>query len=703
MGPNRDTLYSHIPNSLFAVLKTEFHAATEVYDLFDEFLRHKSYDRAYALKLLERAKGTGLDSWNVRRLATLMLEHQIVNLSAASIEEFDLFFVRLGIKANEGIDSPLKETVLGEGYSTTCLSEFILEFRHKLLRQNRVLNLIQGSRTSVSALRGFIHLSRRECKLSLARYLWSPQEVVELILRRVRLSRGKKDIRPMLHPFAQSEMERTLSTVRGFEAEILRRLCDLSKILWVTDSTSSELNTLVEYPLTTVVLVIKPPGSDLEFEVKRAGAKAEHPLNVFYERRGEPVPPTHRLHAGSMGEYLRWEASAAAILARLYRLIHGTEAPISKTISVSSIYSIPVRGGDEHIVRYFNEPGAFGNGFDRMRQAMADSIAAFKSEKDWTPPPPAKGPIGLTAQFLSLVSPGQALLVGTSSFRLDRVAKYLSPNGPKQYFKEGLGIAYGDLEARWFLEEILDEVLGVYVPPRTAYRDPEQYLDEAFSVPENRLRADRNFVTLMRQIGIFWGTLLALKGFSRGESFVARNVGLKSVWEYGEWVVKIIFMDHDDLDIAGKNTKEFYPRAVFPAIQDDELHIFGGDYCGSHIVGEVEFLRKIYRVGDAKAAEGQAAMFEATRSSFKQTQKALVENAELRTYFHESFIEQILDCDAIAAKYVKARDDASALAAWKEETTTLLKNKEISDWAIKDYFCAFDSFDSFLVKYSFLY
>jgi hypothetical protein len=207
----------------------------------------------------------------------------------------------------------------------------------------------------------------------------------------------------------------------------------------------------------------------------------------------------------------------------------------------------------------------------------------------------------------------------------------------------------------------------------------------------------------MRQVGTFWGTLLALKGFSRGESFVGRNVGLKSVWENGEWIVKIIFMDHDDMDIAGKNASQFYPRAVFAAIADDELYIFGGTYCGTRIKGEVEFLQEIYRVDERVSEEGGDALRQALKSAYQKTHKELLSNPELRSYFNEAFLERIIDWDAIVVKYLQAKVDPAALDAWKAETKTFLSSRGCVGWLINDYLLTIDSFDDFLAKYSFLY
>jgi len=191
-----------------------------------------------------------------------MLEHQLLNLSLDSTLEFDFLFVKLGIKSSKGDSSQVDSCLSKEGYSTIELRDFIVEFRRKLERHTRVHSRVRGAETSARALRDFIHLSRRERKLSLARYLWTPEEVTELILGRTRLSRGRKDGRRMLHPYTDSETERTLSLLPDFEAGILRRLRGRTEIFWVTDSTSSELNSLVEYPLTTVVLVDRAAHGD---------------------------------------------------------------------------------------------------------------------------------------------------------------------------------------------------------------------------------------------------------------------------------------------------------------------------------------------------------------------------------------------------------------------------------------------------------
>src|SRR6185295_15246410 len=163
---------------------------------------------------------------------------------------------------------------------------------------------------------------------------------------------------------------------------------------------------------------------------------------------------------------------------------------------------------------------------------MFGCVAAFKNE-GYNTLPDLPGDWGLTAQFIGLVTPAQAILSGTSSFRLDKVAAYLSSEGPRRYFQDGLDFANSKNESKRFADEMIEEVLGVYQPPAVTYRSHEQYVAAAFALPTNRTRADEIFLSLLDEIGRTWGTLLALRGYSLGESFVARNVGLKSVWAGG--------------------------------------------------------------------------------------------------------------------------------------------------------------------------
>ena len=252
---------------------------------------------------------------------------------------------------------------------------------------------------------------------------------------------------------------------------------------------------------------------------------------------------------------LQYEAISASKLSVIYRLVHGSEAPIASYVSRSSIYSVPAGDSAVQTLPYFTEPQLFGKGFREMRTAMSESVEAFGYEGNELLPP-IPGDLGLTAQFIGHVTPAQAILCGTSSFRLDKLALYLSSSGPEKYF-EGLNVKPRRRDERRFADELLEEVLGIYRAPNVRYQSYDQYLEAAFAIAENRTRANQVYLSLMEQIGKFWGTLLAVRGYSRGESFVARNVGLKSSWDEGQWKVRIIFMDHDSVVMPGPEDKDF--------------------------------------------------------------------------------------------------------------------------------------------------
>jgi hypothetical protein len=689
-------------NDLLKLLTSEFRDAARAYDLFVEFLRRETYDADFCLKLIAVARGGGGTPWEVRRLAVLMLEHQILKLPPEDLGEFDLLLTRLNLKRAPGRGERLAGSLLKEGYTTTDLRGFVPELRRRLERLRRVHERVRGRRTPRAALRDFIELSRRDCKLSLARYLLTPAEVVAEILRRVRATAGVRDLDTSAPPLVEAEAERAVNLLPDFEAEILRRLRETADVYWVSDAVGSEINSLVEYPLTTVVLVVKPPGSDVEFELKRAGRRGRNPLGVVYARGGYTVPPSHRLDGGNMQWLLRYEANAAARFGLIYRLAHGTEAPMPAYVSRTTIASVPAGGGEVRTLLYFTEPRLFGEGFREMRAAMAESLEAFRAEGDELLPE-LPGDLGLTARFIGHVAPAQAILCGTSSFRLDKLAAYLSGGGPEKYFGEGLGVAHDAEDARRLADELLDEVLGVYTPPRVAYHSHEQYVRSAFRVAENRARADRVYLSLMRQIATFWGTLLAARGYSRGESFVARNVGLKSFWDGGRWKVRIIFMDHDALSGADPHDRNFYAHGAVPNMALDETYIWGRSRPEQFASSEAGCLQKIYRVGDALAAKGRDAARASLKRAYQKTLRALTTDPRLRRLFHEQFLDRLLDWDVIVGGHLRANGDRSAAAAWRRKMKMMLAAKGYGPRALDGYIETVEKNRAFLERNYFLF
>ena len=684
-------------SDLINLVSTEFSDAREAADLLAEFLRQDSYSRGFCLKLLKLAKQPTKAGWDIRRLAILMLEHQILQLSPECLEDFDFLLAHLNLKA-PGLHKEIKPSVLKEGYSTIVLRDFIPEFHRKLARLNRVHKKIDGSSTDEAAIRDFIKLSRHDCKLSLARYLFTPEEVVDEIFRQLHVTSGVKDL-----SIAQSdEFSRATSSMPDFEADILKRLCATSNIYWVSKNTSSEINSLVEYPLTTVVLVVKLPGSELEIEIKRAGRRGHNPLSVVYERNGSRVPPSHRLDGGDMLWLLQYEALAARKLSGIYRLVHHAKSPMPFYVSRSSIYSVPGRDGEVQTIPYFSDPELFGPKYAEMRTAMKQSVKAFKDEgNDILPKLP--GELGLTAQFIGHVVPGQAIICGTSSFRLDKLAAYLSVNGPDRYFKDGLRVSYTKEDAQRLADDLLEEVLGVYIAPQVKYESHEQYLEAAFCIAENRIRADEAYLSAIEQIARFWGTLLAVGGYTRGESFVARNVGLKSFWEQGRWKVKIIFMDHDSVILPEQDDRHFYAKGALPNMALDESYIWRRTNPRILAVSEMGHLQRIYRVGKKVDAKSQKLARVVLKDAYKQTQLALLTHPKLRPIFSKTFIDRLLVWDTLVAGYFRINGDEKANAKWKKRMKKLLAAKGYNSPAFDEFMNTIEKHKGFLGRISFLF
>src|SRR5262249_30038370 len=119
--------------------------------------------------------------WDLRRLTTLLAEQQILKLRPDDLAAFDAIFVALNLK-QPGLDHALNPAVLKEGYTTTELRGFVVEFQRRLARLNRVHRVMHGSNIDAVTARDLIATSRRDCKLALARYLFTPDEVVDRLL-----------------------------------------------------------------------------------------------------------------------------------------------------------------------------------------------------------------------------------------------------------------------------------------------------------------------------------------------------------------------------------------------------------------------------------------------------------------------------------------------------------------------------------------
>jgi hypothetical protein len=407
-------------------------------------------------------------------------------------------------------------------WETRCLAalvyETLLPEDARLARNRRIHRL--AARTDDEAFDDFVAFSKQECRLLCAREFFTADKVIARIEAHVRCDKGERDLER--HGQFQAEAERAVAALPAMERAVVEHLA--AEVHWVSAQTPAAINALVEQPRGTVVLTVKPPGSDCEIEIKRAGRARARPLAI--NRR--PIAPSHRLDGGSMYRHLVFEAKNSAYLSKIYREIHGVEAPICRTVSIAKV------------------------------------------------------------PMLKSLNPAQAVQVGTTSFRLDFIARSL----------RGRAVQRRDVDS------ILDEILPRYDPPRAQ----AGYVDAAFRA--NRRRADATFIDLHKQIGTFWGTLLGLRGYSEGESFAVRNVGLRNVWDGKRWRVRVIFMDHDALSFAPVSA-----RTIHKAWQDAKQVV------GAR--GELVCLREIYRVGPAVERRGHAAFRAAMKEAYRKTRAAM--------------------------------------------------------------------------------
>ena len=158
-----------------------------------------------------------------------MAVRQILKLQPDKLKEFDVLLSELRLKRPD-LQNPIAPSVLREGYSTTELRGFVVQFLRRLARSERVHQTIRGKKTSNEAIREFIEYSRRDCKLHLARYLFTPDDVVREVLRHLTVTEGVRDVDVSQPRFIDAEIKHHLSLLPDYEAGILQRLCAGSKL-----------------------------------------------------------------------------------------------------------------------------------------------------------------------------------------------------------------------------------------------------------------------------------------------------------------------------------------------------------------------------------------------------------------------------------------------------------------------------------------
>ncbi|HEV2989712.1 MAG TPA: hypothetical protein VG759_14810 [Candidatus Angelobacter sp.] len=671
----RRSLASSIPDKIKAAVQRDFEDPDRILLLVGQFLNYPRYNREFFQLLLQTARGEAGECWSVRCLALALMERQLETLNPLNLPEFDEVLVSLGLKM-PGEDLVAAELV--GGTASMALAEFIPHLLRKMSRRDTSK---VSDKDRERELADLLHRSTQECKLILGPCVFSPAEVCERVIMQVQTSDGIP-----LSWFAPIEKKSAGPFgLSSYECQICHALQRSNQVYWVSPTTSSRINSLVEYPLGTVALALKLPGSDVEIEIKRVG-KRERPLGVLFARNGDPVPVAHRLQGGSTGWMLQAESDNESRFRSLFRAIYQKEPPLSRTLFITNIRRVPCKSGAADLLTWFMDRESFGADFEEMRSALKSCLEAGGSS---VPPTP----LGQTVAFLRDAKPRQSFLAGTSSFRLDRLSEYLSSLGPRCYFDDGLAIKWIDDDARQFADDLLEEVLGRYIQPNERYRTHEQYLKAAFNIPENRAAANAAYEFCMEQIGVVWGTMLAVGSFSTGESFVPRNAGLKNRWHDGDWRVRIIFMDHDCLHSPDPEQADFHAAAVMAGTMQDEIHIFGHALPHRDNIGAVTCLQEIYRTPKTVAREGMRSLRRTMLDSFCKTRRSAA------GLLSPSYLRQMLNFEEV----VRMSLDPRLVTKWEEQAVSWLVAKGHTEEQSREYQQAAKEHERFFREHAFLY
>lgn len=683
-----------LPSHAIELIAAQFPNQPNLLELFQAVFKSQAYDRATTLKLVKASRGCSGEAWRSRCAVALLLEHCVQRLSPKDLREHKIIFDQLGIRLGHGRAG---SDLLKQGYTASNLKGFVPQLRRRLARLQYLHESVMKPGAGREEWEQFLAVSSQESRLTLARYCFTPLEVAARIREDVETSSGIKDIRDRDRDWFNPFAERMWNHLPALEAGIASELARGGQLYWVRENTSSELYSLIEFPLTSAVLTVKPPGSHVEFEIKRAGVRGNRRINVLTQRNGARIPVSHQLHGASFGWLGRREARAASLFAYIFNLVHRKRAPMCITLSISSLHTVPTTNGQAHILDYLTSPQVYGEGFDEMRAAMRECIDNLPPDCG-VPLHPYSGAVGLTLQFLAQAQPQQALLLNTTSFRLDRLALYLSEAGPEEYFVRGLRTTYTPAEARRFADTLLTEILGTYTPPTSAWQDYRNYVLEGLAA--NRTVADRNFIDCMQELGEFWGTLLGVRGYSDGESFVARNVGLRSMWEKGKWRVRVIFMDHDDLFVLGKQKYYFWPYRSVAGMYRDEIHVMGRELEGYKVKGAADHLCEIYGVSEATAEAGWKKLEQSTRQAYEKTLRALEKNRRLQNLFFPPFIQYLRDWDILVRMYL---DSVNGGDFWKPKALDYLRSRSYEAKRVRNYINSIEEYCDFLYRMAFLY
>src|SRR6187402_1329437 len=129
---------------LAGLIESQFSGSPGAFGLFRAFFGRPKTRRRSISQLIQTARGADR-SWETRRLAVLMLEHEALSLwkrKGFGLES-EWLLAELGLLAGGSV----RESVLKEGYTSTAPGLFAMQLRTRLMRLNRVHAAIDGWNT----------------------------------------------------------------------------------------------------------------------------------------------------------------------------------------------------------------------------------------------------------------------------------------------------------------------------------------------------------------------------------------------------------------------------------------------------------------------------------------------------------------------------------------------------------------------------
>ena len=262
---------------------------------------------------------------------------------------------------------------------------------------------------------------------------------------------------------------------------------------------------------------------------------------------------------------------------------------------------------------------------------------------------------------------------------------------------------YTDNQARRFADDLLEEILGVFVPPSDCSGAYVEYVERAMALPANRSQADSIYLSLLREIGLLWGTLLATCGCSHGESFVVRNVGLKSQWQSGRWKVQIIFMDHDLLWVPGESKNDFDPKISLEGMRFDDGYLWENKSAQHQARGVIGTLDRIYRIEPTLQSVGTVVFENALAKAYRKTRRQMVTSLASNKTFCPEVLANIADWESIVWTRLEARKWGLDPTAWSSQATTFLRERSYAPEAIEKWISVVEDHLELLGRYSYLF